>query len=564
MRLIYKLLAIFIPMSALACLVFIIFSPNKGISDGQPKLFDSNQTDLRHSIIQSLDQALQEKRFKDAASYNAILSQEALVRAFRVLKAWEGVRDSETGFVPREITGKPRWKADDNAADLYPYLLLASHYLDQKNEEMWIDIIKRERDVCGKMPCSFHFKPIKIKEKNLATRIFGAAEYAKDGLLAITDRLGRGPWFERMEEIMDVLIDSAYVETKSGKISATDAEVNGDNLQVLTRLYWATRKSKYLEMAERIGDAYFFEVFPRNDYLPTHDWDFNKEAPTDKFFKIRDHGNEIVPGLVELYFLEKTLGRVIKVEQYREPLKKFLDTLLRIGRNDQGIWICKIDTATKTQVNKKYTDNWGYISNAYVTFDLAEGSQQYNLEMQRTMKAVAQIKSYDWEEKRQDGYADTIESMLYLLPWFDIRECHNWVDEEIGILFGKQQESGFVESIYLDGNFIRTALLYGKYKTLGVLPSPWREDLVLGSAFDSEKRWLYLFLNCERDWNGLLKFDSPRHRLIWSLPFQYPRLNSSPEWFVVEPEKKYVIENIDSGKREVRSGQSLIDGYAVN
>ena len=62
------------------------------------------------------------------------------------------------------------------------------------------------------------------------------------------------------------------------------------------------------------------------------------------------------------------------------------------------------------------------------------------------MRAAATKHSIAWEGNQQDGYADAIESMLYLLPWFDIPECHYWVDDEIEVMFLKQQEDGFVES----------------------------------------------------------------------------------------------------------------------
>ena len=44
--------------------------------------------------------------------------------------------------------------------------------------------------------------------------LFGAAEYAKDGLLAITELLGRTPWFYRMADMTAALMEHAPVDQR--------------------------------------------------------------------------------------------------------------------------------------------------------------------------------------------------------------------------------------------------------------------------------------------------------------------------------------------------------------
>lgn len=522
-----------------------------------------DRVSARRHVVAALHEALARGDFEQAAVLNSILSQEAFQRAYRALKAWKKVRDPETGLVPKATHPKVAyWDTRDTAADLFPFLLLASQYLEKDNERLWLETLANERQICGPMPCNIHFRPTEVVEEDLPTVIFGASEYAKDGLLAVAERSGRGLWFERLEEVENALIGAAYVQTRAGKICASGTEENGEMLQVFSRLYWATGNEKYLEMAERIGEAYLFDVFSKNQYLPATYWDFARGQPMSRDFRFRDHGSEIIPGLTELYLLEKLQGRPQAV-RYREPLKKFLDVALTVGRTEDGLWYNAVDITTYEILDRGIVDTWGYILNGYQTFDMTEGTDIYADEIERVMRAVTTRKSAPWEGQLQDGYADSIESMLYLLPWFDIPECHRWVDDEIEIMFSKQLPTGFIEEWYLDGNFIRTSLLYATYKTQGITFEPWREDVRLGAAYDKNKKDLYVYLNADTDWEGVLKFDLPRHRTIWNLPFEYPRLNETPEWFVVEPQEEYVIVNLDTGRKFTHSGQQLGKGLAV-
>jgi len=500
-----------------------------------PKILPPDRVSARRHVVAALHGAYARKDFEAAALLNSILAQEAFQRSWRVQRAWRTARDPETGLIPKSVKPeRPYWRAKDSGADCFPFLLMAALYLGKEDAEVWLETLEREREISGPMPRTILFRPARIKEETPADVIFGASEYAKDGLLAIAERFGRGPWFERLEEVALALIGAAKVKTKAGMICASGAEVNGEMLQVLCRLYWATRRPEYLEMAERIAEAFFGEIMPKNGGLPATDWDFEKGRPVRRLARFGDHGNEIFPGLAELYFLEKLEGRP-QAERYREPMKAMLDKALAIGRDERGVWYKEIDPMAPKPKGRGVSDTWGYVMNAYAMFDAAEGSRLYAAEIERTMRAVAGLKSHPWEGGHYDGYADTIECMLYLLPWFDVAECHRWVDDEIEIMFSQQFPSGFVDKLYLEGNFIRTALLYATYKTQGVLAEPWREDVCLGAAWDAEHDQLFLHVSAQEPWQGRLRLDGPRHRTIWGLPFNYPRLNATPEWFVVEP-----------------------------
>jgi len=527
-------------------------------------ILPADRVSARRLVVTALQEALDRGDFQQAAQLNGILAQEAYQRAYRALKAWEPMRDPGTGLVPFATHPRTaRWEPEHAGADLYSFLLLASHLLDPENEPLWLKAMQIEREICGPMPCMIRFGPAQMVERDLPEVTFGASEFAKDGLLALTERLGPGPWLVRMEEVMDALIDGASVQTGLGPICSNQTEVNGEMLQVLSRLYWMTGEERYLEMAERIGEVYLFDVLPHSRYLPPAAWDFEARRPLHNEIRFRDHGSEIIPGLVELYLLEKEFGRS-QAARYREPLQRMLEAVLANGRAEDGLWYSIVDLETGRPTERGVVDTWGYILNAYQTFDLAEGSDTYAAEIERVMRTVATYRSFPWEGPLQDGYADTIESMLYLLPWFDIPEAHRWVDDEIEVMFGKQLSSGFVEGWYLDGNFIRTALLYAAYKTQGVASWPWRWDVRVGSAYDREGGVLYVCVGAESAWEGLLRFDLPRHRLFWNMPFEYPRLNGTPEWFVVEPEGIYRVVDFDTGESSLYSGQALADGVPVS
>ncbi len=534
----------------------------------------------RRLLVATLHDAAARNDYEQAAMLNAALGQEAFQRAYRTLKAWETVRDPDTGLIPWAASPwYQEWNADAVAGNLFSHLLIASYYLDPANKGLWEQTMASERRICGAMPCSIELDSGVVVEQDEDTLIQGASEYSRDGLLSIVERFGSGPWFDRVIEVADAILDAAYVETQAGPIPSNGTEVNGSQLQLLSRLYWATGDERYLQMAERIAEAYLFEVLPNSEQgLPTDYWDFEAQHPLPEDtrfrpaaesipgvypFRLVDHGSEIIPGLTELYFLERMLNRP-QADRHRQPLQEFLDRILVTGRTDEGLWYRSVDVATLEPFNDQPNDTWGYNLAGLLTFDLAEGTDRYASEIERMMQAVTTKHSIDWEwGPQQDGYADTIESMLYLLPWFDILEAHYWVDDEIEVMFLKQRSDGFVEGWCLDGNFVRTALLYAQYKTQGLTLAPWSERVRLGAAFDRDSGTLYVYLAAQESWQGRLRFDTPRHRTIWGMPIEYPRVNGAPEWYVVEPESVYLVANLGTGEVSSHSGQELAVGLPI-
>ena len=552
---------------------------------GQPNAPYERVT-ARRLVVASLHDALAGGDYEQAAMWNAVLSQEAFQRAYRALKAWETVRDPQTGLLPWATASHyQEWDVGRIGANLYSHLLIASLYLDPASQPLWQHILTYERDTCGAMPCSIEFGSGKVIAADLDTQIRGASEYTRDGLLSVSERFGKGIWFERMVAGVDAILEAAYVETGRGPLPANSTEVNGSQLQVLSRLYWATRDMRYLEMAERIAEVYLFDVLPKSGGLPTDYWDFEAGRPLPEDarfrpsaesvsgvypFRLSDHGGEIISGLSEVYLLERMLNRP-QAEQYRPALEGFLDRILVTGRTDDGLWVHSVIAgrehasagAGDQAFDGNVSDTWGYNLSALQTFDLANGTARYAGEIERMMRAVAGKHSLEWEGERADGYADTIESMLYLLPWFDIPEAHYWVDDEIEVMFLKQRDNGFVEGWFLDGNFVRTTLLYAQYKTQGLRLEPWSEDVRVGAAVDRTENNLYVYVAAQGDWQGRLRFDVPRHQTVWGMPIEYPRVNEAPEWYVVEPAALYLVTDLDTGQSSSYSGRELEEGLPV-
>lgn len=527
----------------------------------QGPLLAADRISVRRGVVQALSQAWQRGDRDDVAQLNAILGQEALRRAHWTLKAWEGVRDEKTGLIPRDPMFLI-WNGKDTASDCFPFLLIAAHELEPGSVPLWLDTMEQARRLGGVLPKTIRLSPVQVQNDPLRDQIFGAAEYAKDGLLSVCDRLGDGPWLALMEEMMMEVIEQAPVETGRGNIPSAGAEANGDLLQVLPRLYWLTGKTNYLAMAERIADVYLFDIMPNNNGFPAAHWDFVNRRPSRATFRIRDHGNELIPGLTELYYLEKRMGRP-KAAEYQGPIQAFLDQLLKVCRTDDGLWYDEFDTRTLKANTTGVADNWGYVLNAYRTLDLAEGTNRYAAECLRIMQAAAKRKSFEWEGVKHDGYADTLESMICQFPREDDPACREWVDDEMEVMFDRQQTWGFVGGTYLDGNFIRTALLYADFKSGGVKGVPWRNDLRVGAWVGEGGKTIRVHVSAMSSWKGVLRFDRPRHREYWRMPENYPRLNAWPEWYAVSADRDYEVVNLETGKKQRLKGAELARGYPV-
>jgi nicotinamide riboside kinase len=506
---------------------------------------------------QALDTALVNK-----AIDNAELSHESFQRSLDFTHAWLQKTDPDSGLIPSNLNNRTDlWDPANAAADNYPFMVLTAYLLDTDllNGTL-LDILHQEKTLTsrvGVLPDVYSFSKNDFNEYplNLGHVIFGASEYIKDGLIPLNELMGASPWQERMMEMLDELFrhtDDFTELEKYFKRASSVEEINGEMLQILSRVYWMTGKEKYLNWAIKIADHYLLEMdFSQTDYL-----------------RLRDHGCEIIGGLSELFL---TLHRLEhpKVEDYRPPFYRLLDRILVYGRNNDGLFYNAINLKTKTPVDDRIADNWGYILNAYYTTWMVDQKVEYIQAVRKPFKALnLNYRNYNWEPGAQrgplgshDGYADAIESGINLLNRENDPDLRTWIDSEIKVMFDMQQPDGIVEGWHGDGNFARTAIMYGLWKTQGARLSPWKPSLRLG-AVASEKE-TYFVLTTQTDWEGKLIFDPIRHKTILNLPVDYPRINQFPEWFTADPQANYRITASNPKLSDTYNGVSLLEGIPI-
>lgn len=487
------------------------------------------------------------------AKLNGIQANEAFLRSNRVLLAWMGKMTKQHLF-PREVKGENQvWEVKDTAADLYPYLILSAYYTNKTLLGDLRETLEVEKALSGGgLPVSFDLNNGRTVNQNEGELIFGASEYVKDGLMPVTEVMGKNEWYERMLYTEEIIFQKSSVKTEYGPIPSNLSEVNGNQLQVLPRLYMATNDSRYLKQAETIGDVYVYEILPKNGYTPCREWSFSKNKCISKA-RFNDHGNEIIPGLVELYNVESIINSSRRAV-YNESIKKMLDATLEY-RNGDGLFYVSIDRS-------ELSDTWGYVYNAYYLYHLIENESVYYGEIMRTLENVRGYEGYKWDPTGADGYADTVESALYLVSVMPHEQnAVSFIDETIQVMFDCQKDDGFVDYVYWDGNFIRTSLMYALYKTQGVYVDAFRPDVLVGGYRVNQT--LYVYLESGMEWEGKLKFDYERHKKIMGMPYNYPRLNAFPEWYTIRDDAYYNITFVDENRSNTILGSELIGGIRL-
>jgi hypothetical protein len=331
-------------------------------------------------------------------------------RALRLLEGWWKTCDPATGLYPRRLE-QPLWAPPDNAADMFPFLALTAHYLAPERLPEILDVIPRERGLTTRvagLPDWFSLtnRAFTYGDLNTNRLIFGAAEYCKDGLIPMTEVMGRGAWFGRLVVLMDAIFAGAPVPSDFGLLPADDAEVNGDLLQALARLHASTRDSKYFNWGARIVDAYCREVLPQNGGLPPHRWDFTQHRVLKDTLNLNDHGNEIIGGLAEWYVIAKA-WHPEQAQAWREPLRAMFHRLLDKARNGDGLWFNLMRASTGEVLNAETPDTWGYALSAAVTFGRATGDEPLIEAARQALRHIDQGRYLHWSDA--DAYADSIE-----------------------------------------------------------------------------------------------------------------------------------------------------------
>jgi hypothetical protein len=274
--------------------------------------------------------------------------------------------------------------------------------------------------------------------------------------------------------------------------------------------------------------------------------------------RLRDHGNEIVVGLVLLHALETERGGE-RASSYRGPLGRMLDRILA-SANPDGLLHDEIRPSDLAAVTEHLSDNWGYVYGAVYTHFMVTGDDRYREAVRRVLRSLPRYRGHDWENGSQDGYADAIESALYLVAREPVPQALDWIESETRRLVAFQQEDGTIERWYGDGNWARTLLLYAMMKTQGSFLDGWQEGVRLGTARDGQR--LYVAIEAPPGWKGRLRFDHARHRRELNFARNYVRLNEWPEWYFVDENTLYRLTDA-GGVETVRLGSELTTGVEV-
>lgn len=499
------------------------------------------------------------------AMENGYLAHEGYSRSLNFVNDWLVYADPETGLIPRNLgDSQDIWNAKDAAADNYPFMVMTAALLDSAlYQGQMKQILETEIKVTNRLDrlpdtYSFSKKGFERETLNKDDLIFGASEYVKDGLLPLTEYIGKTAWSDRMIGLVDDIWKHAEYETPFGLIPSLNVEVNGELLQVLSRLYWMTGEEKYLHWAIRLGDYYLLD----------------QQHPTDDFevLRLRDHGCEIVSGLCELY-ITSAFAAEDKKSAYQPAIYRMLDRILEVGTNSHGLFYNQINPQTGEILDEGIADTFGYTFNAYYGVYLLDQHEAYRTAVLKALGNLDQYEYFDWERGSADGYADAIESALNLYnrekssqtaAWIDSQTQHMWSLQDSAYRSGTAayRGNGIIEGWHGDGNFARTTLMYCLWKSQGVTASPWHKQLYLG-AIPKEKGILLTVLS-EEPWKGKINFDVPRHQKIFQLPLDYPRINQFPEWFTISPDKKYQVTFPQGETRHTYTGKELMEGLEIN
>jgi hypothetical protein len=503
------------------------------------------------------------------ARRNGARFEAAAAASQRVLKAWLKLADPKTLLlpdVPRLERARWVYTPHNSGADLYPYLILTAELTDPDiYRGRMMEMLRNEArytNAKGAVPGNLTLSTGELGPPSL----FGAGEYAKDGLLSVTEYLGRTPYFYRMADMIADAMEQAPVETRFGRLPASDAELNGDFLQALVRLAAMTGEARYLEWARRIGDAYIEEVLPGSHGLPTLKWDFGRHAG-DTQMKLRDHGNEAIVGLTLLLALETQLDTP-RARRYRPVVGKMLDRILE-SANPDGMLYNAVDVVTLKPANDRLADNWGYVYGAVYTYYMCTGEAKYRDAVRRVLSNLPKYRNYAWEPSKReripnlgsfDGYADSIEGAIYLYNREPVPQAREWIESEMRLMLSMQRPDGHVEDWYGEGNFNRTALLYAYMNSQGVRPDHWKPGMRVGAVRDGAR----LSLSFEAPAPGVLRFDFARHRRVLNFGRNWVRLNEFPEWYTVEENTLYSLRPAAGGAPErLLLGSELIAGIQL-
>lgn len=545
-------------IAVLAVLVGLLIHGKGSLPGRQPRESEvewptAGAFQLRAVVLASRDAARQAGDLVAEATHHATLAHEAELRARALMRAWLRRQDKHTHLFP-QAPNVPEWNYRNTAADFFGFMLHAAMATD---DDEALARLRRTLDAeaahspPGSLCQPVHYRTAKPIREDHDELLFASSEYIKDGLISVYERHGDEQVFARMVAVLDAIVANSRHASPRGMLPSTRSEPNGNLLQVCSRLSYRTDADPaWADLAGRLADAVIEQMLPANHGLPAHYFDFNKNRVLEAKTMLRDHGNELPVGLSEAFALAVHRGRDDarwreRAERWAEPLAAMYEKILAHGFNEEGLLGNELNPATGKLDDPKPSDNWGYVFSGVLLYTEAATAlgridparlDAMTRRIEEALRDVMKTDGLAWQGRNPDGYYDALESAIYMAHHFPdargaiARGLTDWVDRQIEAMFSAQRPHGMAAGIYLDGNFIRTALMYADQKSGGWRVQPWSPGVRVGLARDGEGRAVVV-VECDEAYTGRLLPDIARHREWLNLPRDMPRLNSWPEWF---------------------------------
>lgn len=491
------------------------------------------------------------------ARINGQLAAESLRRARAVHDAWMARRHRRTGLFPQSMEFR-QWNYQNVASDFFCFQIAVAVRTGAPSVPLLMESLASERALSpkGGLCVPLSYRTGRQLDATPFERLFATSEYLKDGLVGLYERTGEPLVLERIRELADAVIAQSNTQSRFGPIPSTNSELNGNVLQAFSRLAFITGDAHYADMVGTLADAVVQQMLAKTGGLPVMEFDYAHDTFSAEFSQLRDHGNETAVGLSEAFALAVARsadpGWSARAARWAAPLAEMYELILNHGANAEGLLASRMTLNPPAPTDDPACDNWGYLlSGAMLFADAASRAGLVPAERLDKMLArvdaiaiaVTKTDGYPWEGTHHDGYADSIESAIYVASRRPAirRELLDWATGQVGRMYAGQREDGFVSGDYLDGNFIRTAMLLADALSAGLRLDPWSPEASVGVAGAGAEAIVTITAG-PKGYQGMLVSDEPRHRTRLHLPWDWARINSWPEWCGAEPAKQKTID----------------------
>ncbi len=458
-----------------------------------PASFDTSLSS-RRALLGRRDDALSRHDQPLVDAIHQSLAADAISRAVALHNAWMARRNPTTKLFPQSATIS-EWNYRNTAADFFGFEFAIASDQHLPSVSLLRETLAAERALNPAGPTGGLCRAISSAtgvaiEQTPRERMFSTCEYLKDGLIPLYERTGDPAVLTRMTGLADAIITASSVQSRFGRIPSRDSEINGDVMQSFGRLGFACNTTgpgaKYHAMLAIITDAITGQMLAHPDApgVPLHFYDYQTDRFPSGVVRLRDHGNETAVGLSEAFATAVALSDdpawSARASRWAQPLARMYELLLSRGVNSDGLLVTQLDagggkgearTHDLTITDSEPCDNWGYLLCGVLLFVEAERRHgqlppaRLDALLARAdaiALAVSRTDNLRWEGNNPDGFADSIESAIQIAahrPALRDRLLA-WADTQIVYMFDTQHPNGFCTGDYLDGNIIRTALMY--------------------------------------------------------------------------------------------------------